>query len=189
MEDQLTKKKLEDLSLAQEIKNHLIKINKSIVDITQICQEAVEERQSFARFLNIKLSLGQPISYDKQISPGTFTTIVDKKLLKLGLQKLMDLGLLISNQEADSKVFITPIRAGDFIEVLINFDYYIPDPKQQNELFIPHYGSLNSVNNLKKGSGLEGIIAKTISDQLNIPLKVIIQPEARQTSFVLYIHI
>lgn len=188
MDDHLAKKRQEDLKLSQEIKNHSIKIQKSIVDISDVCKEAVDGLQSLASFLQIKLDLGQPISYNKQISPATFTTIVDKKLLKLGLQKLLEIGLLISNRKITPQVLVTPIRAGDFIEILINFDYYIPDPKVQNELFIQNYGSLNSVNNLKKGGGLEGMIAKNILDQLNIPIKVIIKPEVEQTSFVLYIH-
>lgn len=189
MEDQLAKKRQEDLLLSQQINNHVLKINNSISDVTDICQEVVDENQNLAKFLEITLKLGEPFSYNKQITPATFTAIVDKKWLKILLQKLLEIGLFLSSPKKEAKVSITSLRVDDSIEVVINFDYYIPDPAQQGEIFIPDYGSLNSINNLKMGSGLEGYIAKSISDQLNIPIKVITKPEEKQTSFVLYIHI
>lgn len=187
MDDHLTKKRQEDLKLSQEIKNHEIKIKNSISDITEICKEVVDENQSVANFLKISLRLGEPLSYNKQVTSATFTAIVDKKLLKVSLQKLLEIGMFLSNN--NGRVSITPLRTDNIIEVVINFDYYISDTAQQDQLFIEGFGSLKSINNLEFGSGLEGFIAKGISGQLNIPIKVIPKPEEKQTSFVLYISI
>lgn len=189
MEKELVKKRQADLLLSQQIKNHAIKINNSISDVTEICKEIVEENQSLAQFFKTSLKLGQNVSYNKQITPATFTVIVDKKLLNLILQKLLEIGLLLESPKKDTKISITALRVDDSIEIVINFDYYIPNQAQQEELFIENYGSLNSINNFKLGSGLEGFIAKSIADQLNIPIKVITKPEEKQTSFVLYINI
>lgn len=189
MEDKLNIKKQENLKLYQQIKNHTIKFNKSIVDVTDVCKEVVTENQVLAQYLQVILESGKPVSYNKQITPATFTAIVDKEWLTILLQQLLKIGLLLSNQKKESKVSITPLRVDDSIEVVINFDYYISDTAQQEELFTTNYGSLNSINNLKSASGLEGFIAKSISDQLNIPIKVIPKPETKQTSFVLYISI
>lgn len=189
MESELIKKRQQDLLLFQQIKSGSINISKSITDTSQVCKEVVEENQSLARFLQIGLEFAQPVSYNKQITPATFTVIVDKKLLKLTLQKLLEIGLFLSSPKKDAKNSITTLRVDDSVEIVINFDYYIPDLTKQKELFIPNYGSLNSINNLKLGSGLEGFITKSIADQLNIPIKVITKPEEKQTSFVLYINI
>ncbi|HLC97047.1 hypothetical protein A3B45_01700 [Candidatus Daviesbacteria bacterium RIFCSPLOWO2_01_FULL_39_12] len=149
-------------------------VKKSIVDILDICKEKVFENQTLANKSQVKLEFSQAINLDKKATEATFTAITDKNLLSSLLQNLLEISIHISSQkEKETEISLYCIRAGDFIEVVINFDFYISEPKKQQELF----------------TSPEGVDADRIAARLNIPLKVIPKPETKQTSFVIYIHI
>lgn len=150
-------------------------IKKSFVNISDLCKVIVDENQSLANQYKVKLETSETINLDKQVTEATFTAITDKNLLKSLIQKLLEISIHISSQkEKYSKVDLNCIRAGDFIEVVINFDFYISEPEKQQALFT---------------NSSDGINADKIAAQLNIPVKVITKPETKQTSFVLYINI
>lgn len=182
---QLFSKTEEDLITALELEDHSIIKTVSFEDVAQLCQRIVNSKLIFAQTLNVALKFQLPekeapersLLYLKQMKMSTallpqsvFGVPVDTKWLEIIIQKLLDLVILLSSGTKKPEVVLSVSQTAQVVEVLISSDYPPLGEKQLQELFIHYYGFLGNTTNLRLGSGLEGFIAKTAADELNLKL-------------------
>ncbi len=180
----------EDLILALELEDHPIKEQSSYQDIAAICQNIVDQKQSFARSLGVQLSfvlpptelaemsllklIAQNHTPSQALTTSGYSVPIDIKWLNIVIQKLLDIGIIIGSAQKDSAVTLVANRTvnNSQIDLAINFISPLLTPEEQSSLLIKYYGSLVNKTNLSHSSGLEGYIAQTIATHLNIPLTI-----------------
>lgn len=178
----------EDLLLAQEIEDHLIKKIISFQDVAVMAKEIIKNKQQLAQGLGVSLKFLLPkeelaeaallnlaeSDFPKESLPVSgFTIPTDKKWLEIIIKKILDLALLLSSTKPGTEVQLTVLKQGaKVITLSISLPNHSLTPLQQQELFTQYYGSLQTSSNLKLGSGLEGFIVRSVASQLNIPLGV-----------------
>lgn len=172
----------QDISLLAEIEDHKVNLNPILVDTAYFCLKTVSKEEDFAKSLGVNISFVLPnfnaqeimplLPKGFQISPDQltgpyFTCPVDIKWFQLLLHKLLDLVILLASHQ----LFLGVIREGS---TEIKIEFFIPNLKLSDQekglLFSQYYGNLVNSKNLRLGSGLEGFLAKTIANILNIPL-------------------
>ncbi len=180
----------EDLHIALEIEDHPIKEKTSFDDIAYLSQQALESRKVFAQDFNVSLHFNiantdiseqawlklKKENINKDIlGKSEFMIPIDSRWFKLLIQKLLDLGILLSsnNQPGKVELSINRVEADFWISVICYCEWV--KSNQKNDLFIEHFGSLASIPGFTLSSGLEGFITKSIATSLDIPLSVQIQ--------------
>lgn len=193
----------DDLLAAQVIESHAIFEKKVSADIAALAKEAVMLEKDFARMFNVKLRFSLPHYGNKDIKPlvtSLFTITPDKmtgpffsvpievKYFSLALQKLINVTVLLASSQKNKKVEVSVERKGkDSLVISVIPDIADIPGSDLDALFKIHYGTLAGKTNLGMGSGLEGYLAKKITDILNIPLKIIHDDEKRKLTFQLVI--
>ncbi len=180
----------EDLHIALEIEDHPIKEKISFDDIAYLSQQALESRQSFAQDFNVSLHFSIPSTEVSEqawlklkkdninkdiLGKSEFMVPIDSRWFKLLVQKLLDLGILLSSDNTAGRVELSINRSG--VDLLITIIIYCKgvENQEKDDLFIKHFGRLASIAGFTLSSGLEGFIAKSIAQSLSIPLSVQIQ--------------
>lgn len=198
---QLFAKQEEDLITLIEIEDHPMKEVDAILDIALICQKKILEKGELAKALNVSLKVDLPkeevseriifdIAKEKEATSSDwsfshFAVPIDEKWFSIVIQKLLDLAILLSSSYPKAGVVLSLLRDEIGVEVKIKANFPKISDQKLEELFIKYYGSLGQSTNLKLGSGLEGFIAKVISDELNIVLGVESSDDPPQLIFTL----
>ena len=178
----------EDILLAQELEDHPFKKIISYQDLAELFQQVIVKKQAFAKSLQVALQLFLPkdevreaayLSLKKSnlasqvLYPTDFSVPTDPEWLKIMLEKLIDIEILLVTGQQNSSIslYLTKLESKT-IEASIICSPVLINTTESQELFKQYYGSLASKTNLRFGSGLEGSIAKTLSTELDLPIKV-----------------
>lgn len=178
----------EDLQLAAELEDHPVEQRFNFYDIAYIARQVSENKQKLANSLGITLQFELSPKYlseramldliktnlpEKQLPLSEFAVATNKKWAEIILQKLTDMALLLALEKKSSTVKIIPeIFENKAISINITFPHSPLSGIQKADLFKKYYGELGAKTHLSLGSGLEGFIAKTVADQLNLSLEV-----------------
>lgn len=178
----------QDLLNTQALEEHGLQEKKTRVDLAKLCKQTLLAEQDFAEAFRVKLRFFLPDFSEKDVSPLVtnvmqvspedftgpfFTTTCDTSYVRLVIQKLLDLATLLAATSPDPVVELHVERkeTSSFTVTVIG-----PSPELTSEelhlIFTKFYGVLNTKTNLNAGSGLEGYLAKTLSEQLHLPLEI-----------------
>lgn len=185
---ELLRKIEEDLLIAQEIEDHPIKENISFPDVAELCRNSLALKKEFADSLNVATQFSLPVEEsaeksllslkDQRVSAqvlriSDFSVPVDPRWLQIILEKLLDLAILLaSGQKTASVRILLSRRDVKTINVEIVSSYPAAASNLEGKLLSQYFGSLEKETNLGLGSGLEGLIAQSVADQLKLPLLV-----------------
>lgn len=191
----------EDILLATEIEDHPLKAEANFQDIAILCKQTIASKLQFAQSLGVHLQFALPkeevaenallnlsqTDFPKESLPGsTFTITVDRRWLEIAIQKLLDITILISSQEKNPQVLLSTCHPDDkTINIAITTSCPETISGKQQNLLTEYYGDLGTNTGLSLGSGLEGFIAKTITDQLSIPLIIKVEGNPLSLTFLL----
>lgn len=184
----LLNKMNEDILIAQEIEDHAVKKKEIFEDIAFLGNLAVKRKMNFAKYFNVKLSLN--ILDDSEIefayfklressqnlatqSSSNYTMLTDPKWVGIIMDKLIEICILLSSNQPirEVSVIMKHQKHGSIIALFaapvdrVVFESF-------NDLLAEYYGQLGMKTNLSLGSGLEGMLIKKISDQLNYKLEL-----------------
>lgn len=189
----------QDLKVAGEIEDHPIKESAKLTDVAYLAKQTVSEKQGLSQGLKVGLTFSIPDSEAKEKSilslkessltpkllpTSDFTIPLDAKWLKIMISQLIDLSLLLGFKKSGN----VGVSVSKISDSSLNIDIIAPEgisEKQAPGLFEKYYPKLPNHTTLQIGSGLEGFIAKSISNQLSIPLSV--RSYTNQTSFIISI--
>lgn len=181
-EAELFSKMEDDFLETLEIEDHLIDKSWSLEDVVELCKKNLETKQSDALKMGVTLQFSSPLlghmanaNQNSGVSPSQtyYVVLVDRKWFDILLGKLLDIAILIASNQTNKTVQLSVENKDDaYFYIFISLFYPPLSPEDQQSLFEPYYGKLGQKTNLCYGSGLEGLIAKKIAGQLNIPLTV-----------------
>jgi len=178
----------EDLNIAKELSDHTFKATIKNTDLLVFCQSTVATEANFLKELKVSLSTNWPMepaeesllrlkqsNVAKELLPvSTFSTPIDENYLRLIIRKLIELSAVVSLKTAQPTVELSLERVGsDKFKITfkaINLTENLTD-QEAKSLLTENYGNPSS-NRFISGSGLEGYIAKLLSLQLHIPIKI-----------------
>src|SRR3989344_2880263 len=178
----------EDLNIAKELSDHTFKATIKNTDLLVFCQSTVATEANFLKELKVSLSTNWPMepaeesllrlkqsNVAKELLPvSTFSTPIDENYLRLIIRKLIELSAVVSFKTAQPTVELSLERVGsDKFKITfkaINLTENLTD-QEAKSLLTENYGNPSS-NRFISGSGLEGYIAKLLSLQLHIPIKI-----------------
>lgn len=186
---ELLEKIEEDLQLATEIEDHPIQQTIELYDIAYLAKQVSKNKQQLAASLGVSLQFELSPEYVsekamldlidsnlplKQLPFSNFSVNSNKKWVDIILQKLIDMAILLSSKKNNSVVKVTSnLLSDNVIDVQVIFPYPSSfSPEEKEALFREYYGDLGIKTPLRIGSGLEGFIAKTIANQLNLAIDV-----------------
>lgn len=181
----LIEKVEQDLFFIFDNSNQTIKPKKTLTDIAKLCNNLVEQQQQFSRLLNVPLefaldtqSLLKHVPPQFNVSPLQLTSIsflgsVDTWWLNFLLTKILDLSIFLTSDTPTPHVQLS-INQNDKNQIIIRItaNHATLTDVEQKQLFLQGYGDLSQNTNLSIGSGLEGVIIKRLSDELNYPLTI-----------------
>lgn len=191
----------QDIISLMELENHGIRTNLKLIDVAQVSKKSLEEESDFAKALKVELGFafadfgvsditplvpkGFNITPDQLTAPF-FTIPIDVKWTDLLIKKLLEVSILLSSG-AGSKTVKLLLNKGDKSSLRIDIisSHHMLDAADLQTIFQPNYGSLVSKTNLYLGSGLEGYLAKSITEVLRVPLTVEQRKESSQIIFSL----
>lgn len=176
----------EDIGIAQELEDHPISKQTGFEDVALVCNNLVNGQQDFAKSLNSSLEFVLPpeeksessliaLSGNAQVGSlvSDFAIPINSKWIKILVSKLLDISILLASSGKNiSKIKVSVEKLElKFIKINISAPVSNPGDFSETDLFTQYFGKLTTTTNLKYASGQEGFIAKTIADQLKIPLK------------------
>lgn len=198
----LMRKTEKDLITASEIQDHGVKPNLVLKDIAEIVKHTVAQEQEFVKNLKVPISLVFDTKYTKDaaslapkgvnvplsaLTAPYFTAPIDPKWLDLLLQKLIDIAILLTSAESNPLIQIQLSYDQKTVYITVMFTSHLQQAEWHRLLFTQYYGILQSKTNLKYGSGLEGYVAKILSQFQNLPLSVKPGVNPPSLSFILQI--
>jgi hypothetical protein len=113
-----------------------------------------------------------PVDPDQLTGPF-FTVTADIKRLAMIIKKLLDLGVFFASTEKNPFLSLTVQRNND--EIILKVTGSCPElyVEELKDITCAYYNKLYNKTNLHIGSGLEGYLAKTLCDEINIPLNIV----------------
>lgn len=177
-----------------------IKPNPRLVDIAQLCERIILNRQYRAKILNVSLSFDlqkfksqsvtAPLPQNLNITPEDitsvyFTTKVDFRWFDRLIQKLVDFSIFLASSSQYPIIKLTLENINSVIILKLFTASPNLNQEKQNMIFIQNYDALGNETNLKLGSGLEGLIIKMITEKLSLPLKINFDPQTSNLIFSL----
>lgn len=192
----------DDLYHIQTLKESPTK-NVTQLDLAQLGKRAVFINQDFAKIFNVLIDFALHNFSVKDIAPLTvnnfsvkpehltgpfFTAECDTKQTESAIKKLLDVAILIAAKEKNAQVILSVDR-GKNEDIIIAIEGKSPKLTidELNDIFSANYGSLANKTSLHAGSGLEGYLAKTILDNMDIKLETQYKEESSTLSFKLSI--
>lgn len=196
----------QDLLLVLELEEEKLDIKDEMKDIAAICKNIFEQQKSIAETFKVEMSYkltdftqediekvvpkGFADNNFFKITPDLvtsrfFTTKVDPEWLGILIQKLTQISILLTSGTAEPKVTITLTHKeaeGLVLRIRSNFKL---SQSQAAMIFVPYFGDLNNSTNLRFGSGLEGILAKKLSEFLKLPFELNTDNEGLEFKLVL----
>lgn len=202
VELELLNKLSEDLLLTSEIEDHPIKAENNSPNAAKLGLEAVQSKQKLAQALGISLKFVLPpqetaesallnlssSNFPAEALPvSNFTVPTDGHWLKVALEKLLEMAVFLAVGEQKAEVILSPSRNTESVFLVITTPSTKVDAKQKEDLFREYYGNLSQQTRLSLGSGLEGFLVHTITQQLNISLQAKINSQPPYLAFSLKI--
>jgi light-regulated signal transduction histidine kinase (bacteriophytochrome) len=117
-----------------------------------------------------------------------YTAFCEVNHLSIVIQKLLDIGVLLASSEKDPLVHLRVEReetSGLIVSITTNASTVAL--QHTADIFVMYYGVLAGKTSLGQGSGLEGYLAKRITDTLHIPLNIFPDVEQNRITFQLRI--
>ena len=154
----------QDLVRYLELEDHSFKYVESAVDIKMLCQAAVTSDAVFSSLFSLQVYFDNQITDTKSLNVST-----DPKWFGVLLQKLIDLGIILSSTKGNTVVLsLKQSRMGQlYIEITARTISLTSE--NIKELFLKYNGPHSPKVIMNVGSGLEGFIASTITRRLRIP--------------------
>lgn len=188
--DVLFLEKIEDDAYTlQTLKEITTDKNKSRIDIAKLCKQIVLLNQEFSTALRVQTRFDLPHFGEKDIAPLTvknypvkpeqltgpfFTIACNAKQIELIIKKLFDLSIMLASTEHNAEVTLS-VERGNNNEMIITSSGNCPiivESDIQN-IFVPYYSAkLSEQTNLHLGSGIEGFLAKTMSEAIGVKKSV-----------------
>jgi|SRR3989344_1471483 len=182
----LVEKTEDDLLIAQEMQDHPFKKIVSYVDLVELSNGILQNKKLLARFVGVRLESKLPAASAQEaaylslkssnlplsdLPPSEFSAPTDPRWFSIMLEKLIDLSIFLSSFQQNAYVSISLSKKDLLIGVILSAFPVNLNISEVDLLFKEYYGNLASRTNLSLGSGIEGFISKTISAELNLPIK------------------
>lgn len=184
---ELLKKVNEDILLIQEIYSQPSRL--SYEDAAWIIKNSLESLRMFANSLHVlthfsidsekdaelayeNLKTSNPVITTGMISP--YSLFINSRGLSIIAKKLMEIGLFLASSKPSGQlsVSIKTVKSPQHKVVLtIECDSPILTKEDCDNLLVQNYPNIKQPNNLYFASGLEGVIAKTLSQQLGVNIE------------------
>lgn len=176
-----------DIFAVESLKNRDNKSEQSNIDIAQLCKQAVQLEQDFAKIFAIPIgfeirhfdwkaiapqSVNEYEVKPEQLTGPFFTVSCDVQQIGLLIKKILDLDVLLASSEAGGEVHLSVEQNEETVTVQIKSSCPKTIEKEQESLFTPYYNTLSTKTNLQAGSGLEGYLVKTISTKLGLDMDI-----------------
>jgi len=191
----------QDILTARTLADHGIAEKRVPVDVAVLCKQAVLAEQDFAQAFHVPLQFALPHFGQQDIAPlitplftiasekftgPFFTAPCEMKYLSIAIQKLLELAILLGAKEKLPLVKLAVQRQGGYA-LCIAITATVPPTvfEKQTDLFMMYYGALAGRTSLPFGSGLEGYLAKTILETLNIPMTITTEETQHRMTFEL----
>lgn len=172
-----------------DLKSNSINRTETSVDVIRVVKNTCDVMRSFADKVHVRIYFTVDGSDNKtknvRDEDGLYAQI-DLLWFDVLLHKLMEMAILLSSSSEEMTVMVTVQQSGESITVVIKSSYTKLDANDREALFAPNFGDLSSSTNLKLASGLEGYIARQISEKIALPIDVEILPQG--TVFILQMH-
>lgn len=190
----------EDLLTTLEAEDHTVIGNTSLVDVAEVCQKMVLDKQEFAKSLGVllkfvlpeneaaeaaKLSLIAANVPKESLGASNFSIPTDSKWFQLIVQKVLELSVFLSFQTQSPKVDVEVESDNRGVTVTVSFSFELKSSETKEDLFTKYYRSFNLRPGLNFSSGLEGFIAKVVAEKLNIPLEINYYNSQKLLKFIL----
>ena len=194
----LLEKNEDDLFIAAELIDHPFRKMIGYQDLVEICQLIRIQKLPLAAALGINLkfepvndtkeqaylSLKQNYQTSESLPPSEYSVPSDSKWLKVLIGRILDIATLLVSGQTSAAVNLSLSKDEDQeIIVAISANPVNIGESEKEDLLKEYFGSLMSKTNLRLGSGLEGFIAKIISSNLNLPLKLEVNGNILSISF------
>ena len=199
----LVSKAEKDILTAKAIEEQSIAEKKVSVDVASLCKDAAALEGDFAHAFHVPVQFTLPNFDMNDIAPlvtplftidparftGPFYTVFcEVNHLSIAIQKLLDIGVLLASGENDPLVHLRIEREGTS-GLIVSITASAPSVALQHtaDIFVMYYGALAGKTSLGQGSGLEGYLAKRITDALHVPLNIFPDNEQNHITFQLRI--
>lgn len=177
-----------DTFVLQMLESNNLKDITAKIDVAKLCEQVVLMNQDFAEAFHVNVDFKIENFGEKEIEPyavGTFpvkpehltgpffTVSCDVKQLELVIKKLLDLSVLLSANQSEPHVNLNVDRRNEN-EIIVTISSNCPSLTTEDltDMFVPYYGILANKTKLHAGSGIEGFLAKKISDLLGLRLDI-----------------
>lgn len=164
-------------------------VTKSRFDIAKLCRQVAIAEHDFADAFHTSVTFTirnfgntdiAPLTVEnypvkpEQLTGPFFTVFSDVRQMETLIKKLLDRAIFLASGEKEAAVQFTADRATqDLITIKVAGNCPTFRPEQLTDLSLPYYGQLYAITNLHAGSGLEGFLIKTISENLQLPIDVV----------------
>jgi hypothetical protein len=199
----LVSKAEKDILTAKAIDEQSIAEKKVFVDIASLCKDTAALEEDFAKAFHVPVQFSLPNFGMNDISPlvtplftidparftGPFyTASCEVNHLSIVIQKLLDISVLLASGEKDPLVHLR-VEREETSGLIVSITANAPSAALQHtaDIFVMYYGVLAGKTSLGQGSGLEGYLAKRITDTLHIPLNIFPDVEQNRITFQLRI--
>lgn len=188
MEIILLEKIQNDMYMLQTLNDDLNINNKIHTDISQLCKQTVIREQEFASGFKVPIEFKILDFGIKDIVPLTaknflikpdnftgpfFTVLTDIKRFTIIIKNLLNIGILLASTETNPFTSLTMHRYNkDTITIKITSSCPVLSEEELKDITSAYYNKLFNKTNLHLGSGLEGYLAKTLCNELNILLDI-----------------
>lgn len=186
---ELYKKIGEDISLTRELETKKIEKLSLVKDVALISRVAFNQELLLAKALGVKLNFNLPNeevreesfinlsiqdpSFNPEGGPAEFLAFTDPKWFDILIKKLLEISILLSSSKPPNTVSLNiSLLNSDRIDISIISSCPDLGENLTKSLLTNYYGELVKVSKLALGSGLEGAIARSISEQLSLPIKI-----------------
>ncbi len=187
----------QDILTVQEMEDHPLQDVIGFVDVITLVKQVISEKSFFymsvgnvpeltfddedrseAAFLNLHIAdLGL-------LNPSKYTAAVDSYLLKLILEKMLDLSVILTGSLAKPQIYLSIIP--DNVKIEISFPSQNLTQKDISNFYIKNYPGLK-LPQLQKSSGLEGYIADRIYRALDLPVETTVNIYKKSVAITLII--
>ncbi len=167
-EMELLDKNNQDFLTTLELETKAIQTNLALKNIKVLMEKVVLSKTDFAGTFGVRLQL-RVLPQEESLS---MVAPINVKWLTVLLEKLFDIAILIACSFEPRKIDMVLKDNSESVDIEI----WLTLPKNLNfnptDLFKTQYGNLGTKTYLNLSSGVEGIVAKRIADQLNIPINI-----------------
>lgn len=196
----LLKKAERDIMTMMEIEDHALKLAPSPVDVAFLIERVILAQKDFTNNLRVRLEFSMDNRYleaaraliprglhfsPSMLTSKFFTAFADMEKLDLLIQELLDILVLLASTGTSRVVKILLLYTRENVVAVFTTDLRRISINNPQLFFTQYYPGLEERTNLRLGSGLEGVTAKTIAGVMNLSLESRFQKESSEIVFTL----